>query len=341
MTLARSPAPSVARPATAAGGAGLDSESEWATRVSGKTRSRMGTQGSLAQVKVWSEAEMTDQLHTSVSSLLSVITLCWLPMVLYSLRILPCTPFVPWLSFVVVAPDAICASPSHTAAAVIAVIIIAAIMLLLPVAVFIAMLKEFLSESQQSSAFRIRFHWLVGVCERKYWWWPIVIPMLRKAAVVVAVAITPSASFYVTASHDATSYIDPGLAPAVAAANQSGISLAIVALAASACFMLTTYFRPYQDSFVNKLDAFIDVTIIVLLLPMVLPSDVMFYNEPQQQALLFSLAGAFGLCTWYRPPSNSRSLHAHSSPPPLQVPLTLCVCSLHPPRHARQRRAAA
>jgi hypothetical protein len=114
-----------------------------------------------------------------ISSLLSTVTLMWLPMVcthplifnqtsvfkmspfaclqvLYSLRVLPCTPLVPWLSFLLVAPTVDCPSPIQSAAAALAVIVIAGVMLLLPVAVFAAMLKEFVSESQGGTAFRIR-----------------------------------------------------------------------------------------------------------------------------------------------------------------------------------------
>jgi hypothetical protein len=76
--------------------------------------------------------------------------------VLYSLRILSCTSLVPWLSFVLVAPAAVCPSPNHAAAVAFAAVIIAGVMLLLPFAVFAAMLKEFLSESQGSKAFRTR-----------------------------------------------------------------------------------------------------------------------------------------------------------------------------------------
>jgi hypothetical protein len=54
----------------------------------------------------------------------------------------------------------------------------------------------------------------------------------------------------------------------------------------------------YQESFVNKFDAFINVSIIVLTLPMALPSDIMFYNNPQRQALLFSITGFIGLAVW-------------------------------------------
>jgi hypothetical protein len=43
---------------------------------------------------------------------------------------------------------------------------------------------------------------------------------------------------------------------------------------------------------------FIDVSIILFMLPMALPSDIMFYNTSQQQALLFSIAGIIGLLTW-------------------------------------------
>ncbi len=69
---------------------------------------------------------------------------------------LPCIPLVPWLSFLLVAPTVDCPSPIHSAAAALAAVVIASIMLLLPVAVFGAMLKEFLSESQGGAAFRIR-----------------------------------------------------------------------------------------------------------------------------------------------------------------------------------------
>jgi hypothetical protein len=49
---------------------------------------------------------------------------------------------------------------------------------------------------------------------------------------------------------------------------------------------------------VNKLDVFINVSIIIFTLPMALPSDIMFYNSPQHQALLFSVSGVIGLVTW-------------------------------------------
>ena len=91
--------------------------------------------------------------------------------------------------------------------------------------------------------------------------------MLRKAAVVIAVASTPSASFYVTgigslrkllmyllfvtdhlyfatASKVAASYIDHGLSPFVPDMNQSGFSLSIVTLIVFICFVLSIYFRP-------------------------------------------------------------------------------------------------
>ena len=77
---------------------------------------------------------------------------------------------MPWLSVVLVAPAATCPSYSYNAAVVFSVLIIAVIMILLPVAVFAAMLKEFLSESQGSSAFRLRFgresefHTFIRVC---------------------------------------------------------------------------------------------------------------------------------------------------------------------------------
>jgi hypothetical protein len=77
--------------------------------------------------------------------------------VLFSLRVLPCTTLVPWLSVVLVAPVATCPSYTYNAAVAFSALIIAIIMILLPVAVFAAMLKEFLSESQGSSAFRLRF----------------------------------------------------------------------------------------------------------------------------------------------------------------------------------------
>jgi hypothetical protein len=76
--------------------------------------------------------------------------------VLYSLRALSCTSLVPWLSIVLVAPAAVCSSPTHSAVVAFAAIIIAAVMLLLPVATFSIMLKEFFSEQQNSSAFRMR-----------------------------------------------------------------------------------------------------------------------------------------------------------------------------------------
>jgi hypothetical protein len=127
------------------------------------------------------------------------------PQVLYSLRVLSCASLVPWLSFVLVAPAAACPSATHSAAVAFAVIIIIFVMVLLPVGSFSVMLREFFSEQQESSAFRIRlvklnehkclmsvhthtralcrvsaanaqrlvfsrrsrFHWLIGVCERK------------------------------------------------------------------------------------------------------------------------------------------------------------------------------
>ncbi len=70
---------------------------------------------------------------------------------------LPCTTLVPWLSVVLIAPAATCHSSVHNVAVVFSALIIAFIMILLPVAVFAAMLKEFLSESQGSNAFRLRF----------------------------------------------------------------------------------------------------------------------------------------------------------------------------------------
>ena len=77
---------------------------------------------------------------------------------------------MPWLSVVLVAPVATCPSSTYNAAVVFSALIIAVIMILLPVAVFAAMLKEFLSESQGSSAFRHRFgresafHAFIRVC---------------------------------------------------------------------------------------------------------------------------------------------------------------------------------
>ena len=44
MTLARSSAPSVARPSSVAGDGGGDVESEYMSKVSGRSKSRMGTQ---------------------------------------------------------------------------------------------------------------------------------------------------------------------------------------------------------------------------------------------------------------------------------------------------------
>jgi hypothetical protein len=183
--------------------------------------------------------------------------------------------------------------------------------------------------------------------------------MLRKAAVVIAVASTPSASFYVTgiqnlqkslinleiltfyfaaASKVAASYIEHGLAPPIPDMNQSGFSLAIVALVVFICFVLSIYFRPcacplhhnqihmvrsnfdqlcfrYHESFANNLDAYIDFSVIVFMIPMALPSDSMFYNETQDQALLFTVAGMIGLANWFSSPPHP--------PPPSTLTATL------------------
>jgi hypothetical protein len=108
-----------------------------------------------------------------------------------------------------------------------------------------------------------------------------------------------------TASQNAASNIDLGLAPSVAAVSQVGISLAMVVFALFSCFVLSVYMRPYKTSFVNKLDLYIDASIIMFTISMVLPSDLLYYKEPQQQALLFTISGIVGLCTWSSSPSAS------------------------------------
>jgi hypothetical protein len=48
------------------------------------------------------------------------------------------------------------------------------------------------------------------------------------------------------------------------------------------------------------------------MIPMALPSDSMFYNETQDQALLFTIAGIFGLANWSNLPFPFSVFPSHS-----------------------------
>jgi hypothetical protein len=67
---------------------------------------------------------------------------------------------------------------------------------------------------------------------------------------------------------------------------------------------------------VNKLDAYIDGSILALTLPMLLPTDVLFYNDAPQQQLLYAIAGIIGLVTWCPPPPPPPPPPPHHPPSP-------------------------